>query len=216
MRPRRASALPADERRAAIVRATVPLVLERGAAVTTRHIAAAAGIAEGTIFRVFEDKEAVLDAVLEAVFDVAPLDVALAEIDTDAPFEQRLEAAVKVLQQRMIDIWRVVTGIGLRKNDADRGELIRRRSRDEIRSLAALFERERDQLRFEPVVAAQLLRNLVVASGHPSLATEAQLSAADIVSVLLDGVRRDKGDRPAAEAAELVSGLPDGVRGRPC
>lgn len=189
LRPRRASALPADERRAAIVAAAVPLVLERGAAVTTRHIAAAAGIAEGTIFRVFEDKDALLDAVLEAVFDVSPLVAALDRIDADAPFEQRLEAAVDVLQRRMIDIWRVVTGIGLRKGDADRGDLLRQRSRAEIRALATLFEPERDQLRVDPVVAAQLLRNLVVASGHPALATEAQLSAREIVSVLLDGVR---------------------------
>ena len=41
---RRASALPADERRAAIVEATAPLLLEHGESVTSRQIAAAAGI----------------------------------------------------------------------------------------------------------------------------------------------------------------------------
>ena len=62
----RASAMPPDERRAAIVSATVPLLLEHGSAVSTRQIAEAAGIAEGTIFRVFPDKQAVIAASVEA------------------------------------------------------------------------------------------------------------------------------------------------------
>ena len=40
-----------------IVAATLPLLLEHGELVTTRQIAEAAGIAEGTIFRVFADKD---------------------------------------------------------------------------------------------------------------------------------------------------------------
>ena len=43
---RRASALPADERRAAIVAAVRPVVLEHGERVTSRQIAEAAGVAE--------------------------------------------------------------------------------------------------------------------------------------------------------------------------
>src|SRR5262245_33537829 len=63
-RARRASALPAEARRSMIVEAALPLVLEHGERVTTKQIAEAAGIAEGTIFRVFEDKDAVIAAVV--------------------------------------------------------------------------------------------------------------------------------------------------------
>src|SRR6185437_10931544 len=46
----RAPAMRAEERRAAIIAATLPLLLERGTNISTRQIAETAGIAEGTIF----------------------------------------------------------------------------------------------------------------------------------------------------------------------
>ena len=64
--PKRATALPADERRTMIVEATLPLLLRHGEMVTTRQIAEAAGIAEGTIFRVFADKDAVIGSVIDS------------------------------------------------------------------------------------------------------------------------------------------------------
>ena len=54
-----------DERRRAIIDAVVPLLTQHGADVTTKQIAEAAGIAEGTIFRVFPDKRALLWATAE-------------------------------------------------------------------------------------------------------------------------------------------------------
>ena len=60
--------MPPEERREAIVQATLPLLREHGANVTTRQIAQAASIAEGTVFRVFSDKEELLrNCVAEAV-----------------------------------------------------------------------------------------------------------------------------------------------------
>src|SRR5437763_11080507 len=99
----RAVALPADERRRMIVDATLPLLLQNGEMVTTRQIADAAGIAEGTIFRVFEDKDAVIAAVIERALDAEPLELALQQIDTDQRLETALEAAVIVIQQRVVD-----------------------------------------------------------------------------------------------------------------
>src|SRR4051794_36826348 len=66
----RAVRMSPDERRAAIVAAVLPLLEREGVEVPTRRIAEAAGIAEGTIFRVFPDKRSLLLAVAEET--VAP------------------------------------------------------------------------------------------------------------------------------------------------
>ena len=70
MTPRAASMSP-DDRRKAIVTALVPLIVERGGEVSTREIAQAAGIAEGTIFRVFPDKKSLLLAAAEEAINPA-------------------------------------------------------------------------------------------------------------------------------------------------
>jgi hypothetical protein len=49
-----------EQRRAAIVASTLPLLIENGSDVSTSQIAAAAGIAEGTVFRAFKDKQELL------------------------------------------------------------------------------------------------------------------------------------------------------------
>ena len=46
-----------------------PLVLAHGSAVTTRQIAEAAEVAEGTIFRVFPDKVSLVEAVVGEAHD---------------------------------------------------------------------------------------------------------------------------------------------------
>ena len=56
----RAAPLPPDERRRRLVEATLPLLVEHGRGVTSRQIAEAAGVAEGTVFRAFESKDLAL------------------------------------------------------------------------------------------------------------------------------------------------------------
>lgn len=183
----RASALPRDERRAAIVEATLPLLLTHGAGVTTRQIAEAAGVAEGTIFRAFTDKDELIDAVADRVFDPVPTRAALLAIDLGLPLEARLARAVEILQQRVTVIWQFMTAVGHPK-PPDRYQT-RGRQPPEMQALARIFEPDRDRLRRSPERAAQVLRSLTFASSHPALITEDPLPPDEIVSLLLDGIR---------------------------
>jgi AcrR family transcriptional regulator len=181
IKPRRATALPPDERRSMIVAATLPLVLEHGDRVTSRQIAEAAGIAEGTVFRAFADKDELIVAVLEAAIDPQPLEQALAGIPPGLPFETTLEAAVVVMQQRVIDIWRVMSSVSTRFH-----ELTRRPMADSD-ALVRIFAAHADQIRVEPIEAARLLRQLTLSTTHPMLADEPR-SPDELVQMFLHGV----------------------------
>ena len=187
----RATALPPSERRAEIIAATLPLVLAHGSAVTTRQIAEAAGIAEGTIFRVFPDKESLIEAVVESAFDTASTDAALIGIDLGLPLEARLVEAVEILRRRVADLWQLQTALGMMQVSSGGPSLHKHRASD-LTPLATLFVAARDQIRREPLEAAHLLRGLTIASTHPALILDAPLSSTEIVSLFLDGIRTNR------------------------
>jgi len=177
-----------DERRAAIVAATLPLVIEHGVAVTTRQIAEAAGIAEGTIFRVFADKQELLDTVIDAALDPTPDVDALTAIALDLPLEARLVAAVEVLQRRVTRIWQAMTAVGVARL-ADRHPPERRSDPPEVDAIAALLAPDANRLRCDLLEVARLVRAVTFAATHPLLAPGRPAPADEIVALLLDGVR---------------------------
>src|SRR6186997_364907 len=116
----RAAPLPLDERRAALVAATEPLLEQFGREVSTRQIAEAAGVAEGTIFRAFATKEDLIDAVIEDAYNVERTCSDLAEIDLGLSLEERLVAAVVILQERLRRVVALFWSLRLRKEAHDR------------------------------------------------------------------------------------------------
>jgi AcrR family transcriptional regulator len=181
IKTKRATALPPDERRSMIVAATLPLLIEHGDRVTSKQIAEAAGIAEGTIFRAFADKDEIIVAVIEAALDPEPLEVALSQIPAGPAFEQRLAAAVVIMQQRVIDVWQIMSSVGTRFHASTRRPMV------DSDALVRIFEARDAHITVEPIVAARLLRALTLSTTHPMLAGEPR-SPAELVQLFLHGV----------------------------
>lgn len=182
----RATPMPPEERRLAIIHAMIPLLGEHGPAVTTKQIAAAAGVSEGTIFNVFEDKDDLLRAAFEAAIDPAPFERAVDAIDPALPFEQQVIAAAELSQRRVVHIWKLISALGPHHHRKRGGPFA------DSPALNALFERHRTRLRVEPAEAARLLRALTLSLTHPML-TDHPRSPAEVVDLFLHGAATRRG-----------------------
>ena len=194
----RAAPLPPEERRAAIVAAAIPLVCDHGAAVTTREIAEAAGIAEGTIFRVFPDKEAVIEAVVGSVLDPAPYTAELRRIDPAGSLEEVLTQAVDAMRRRLESVWQIMWMLrisGPPGNERDHSRFApgsRPDMTEATDTMAALLVPHRERLRLAPVEAARMFRLVTFSSAHPAVTEGQTLSTQEVVDLLLHGIGRQK------------------------
>jgi AcrR family transcriptional regulator len=191
-KPRRATPLDREARRTKIIEAITPLLMTRGADVTTRELAEAAGVAEGTLFNVFDDKRSLLLAAIQARLDPEPLRASLSQLPEQGTLEEKLLAVAQKVLPRLAEVHSLAVALhGL----AVKGGPVAFRAPSYMRewlgavaaAVAAVAAPHAAELRVTPRRLAQLFTTLLFASRMPHAAPEEGSSAAELVRFCLEG-----------------------------
>lgn len=183
----RARPMAPDDRRAAIVDAVIPLIREQGRDVSTRQIAEAAGVAEGTIFRAFGDKESIIQAAIERLMDPEPVRDRLRGVDPEQPTEVKIAQVLGILRDRLEGFVGFMHAIGMHgppPGDHDHGAP----QEDEqwLEILARIFSPQEVAV---PIPAlAFYLRMLAFGSALPVMAPPYHITTEELAQFVLHGV----------------------------
>jgi AcrR family transcriptional regulator len=192
VRRERARPLSPEERRDRLIDTTLQLLREHGRAVTTRQIAQAAGVAEGTIFRVVESKEELVELAITRAFEPGALADRILEIDPGLPLRDRLVRLTSILQQRFRATFELMKKVGMVRpadhvHDSPEAIAMRERMQALLESVVGV---DVDRLSVPAGVFVHRLRLLTFAGSHPHISDGALLTPEEIVDTLLHGLLR--------------------------
>lgn len=187
--PNRASPLPPEERKASIIDAVIPAMIEHGAALTSRQIAEAAGVAEGTIFRVFGDKETLLREAADVYLDSAPVRASIAEIDPSLPLEAKVGRILHVLRRRFHGVISIMSAIGYTGSEPPH---LRNRKPEQkweyASTVARLIEPELDRLNVPAEHVAPFIRIVAFAMSVPGFTVEPSFDDDTLTRLIVYGI----------------------------
>jgi AcrR family transcriptional regulator len=173
-----------EDRRSMIIDAVIPLLLEHGTTVTSRQISEAAGVAEGTVFRAFGDKETLINAAIERYFDPEKLRGKLRGIDPDDPLEVKVRCVFELLQERFSGVFRMMAVLGQTSRPPVRPGV--RYEYAEI--IARALEPDAERLNVPPSSVGALLRLVAFSSTLPPFNDGQHLSTEELTHFVLYGI----------------------------
>ncbi|MGV1005022.1 MAG: TetR/AcrR family transcriptional regulator [Candidatus Nanopelagicales bacterium] len=193
---RRAAPLPPDERRAAILAAAVPLLRASGGQASTKELAAAAGVAEGTLFRVFPDKHALFVAAMTEAIDASGLVTRIAAIDPAADLIVRITELAHILGAHLDALFEL--GMMLKRQgessprhlqpDEQLQDALDNSGAMIFAAIAGMLAPDRDQLRVTVEQAASVVGALIAGTRMPGPPGKNRLSDQEVAQCVVHGV----------------------------
>jgi AcrR family transcriptional regulator len=178
----RARPLAVEDRQSMIIDAVIPLLLEHGRAVTSKQIADAAGIAEGTVFRAFGDKDSLISAALDRFFDPEPLRRELRSIDASLPLEDKVRTIITILRERFRGVIGMMSVIG------DRGHPKKRPETKEYEGIiAVVLAPDAAAIGWSGEQVAQLLRLVSFSVAMPGISNDS-FTVDELTHIVLYGI----------------------------
>lgn len=202
---RRAAPMDPDDRRDALIDVFVRLAHREGRKPTTSEIAQEAGVAEGTIFRVFPTKEVLEKEAVQAAFCPAPVRRRIAAIDPDGSLRDRLVDFTRIMQQRFTEVFGLMGALGLTEPPRRgphqacyaAGRHLRGHADEEedgaahqplLDAIHELLVRDEDHLVVPGPDVVHRIRLLTFSGSHPGIADGRTLTPEEIVDTVLFGV----------------------------
>lgn len=191
----RAAPLPPEQRRAAIIDAALSLLEDSGPELTTRMVAEAAGVAEGTLFRVFPTLPDLLGATYTEFLSRARLMTRLEAVETGDTLESATLGCVRGIVDYFSHIHAVLPPP---RHDAAHSptaacvhDAHMQRFADLRNWVEATVAPHADELTVSPEDYAHFLKALAIGL---AMARTGALTPEDVTRFALDGARRK--DRP--------------------
>jgi AcrR family transcriptional regulator len=173
-------------------------------------------VAEGTIFRVFTDKTELVQAAIDSAFDPEQTLSELGAIDVALPLRERCLAITTVLQGRLVAVFKIMIAVRMAPGQpkyrpkygatpgpplvkgrpgppGHPGPPVDPRTEEIFGEVVRLLEPDRDEFTRPVEEVARLLRLLTFSGSHPFISDGQILTAEQITSTVLDGVRRRPG-----------------------
>ena len=166
-----------------IIGAVIPMLLEHGASLTTRQIAEGVGVAEGTLFRAFGDKETLIRTAVEAFFDPTAMHAAIRGIDPELSLEDTTAAIIGAVRERLTGVFRMMAAMGGKPHKPAASD------REAFTQLIAeVLEPHAHELAWPADRVAHAVRLITFAASIPEINAGMEFSTRELTALVLHGL----------------------------